>query len=100
MPAISWVESHPAGIAIRRDIEAYFTKHNGNMDNMPKASFWYSQYEHLLEEVANVKKNYKDNLRSFIKRKKDDLIKRKYILFLYLVTLVTVSPSSFRRLAR
>ena len=90
MPPKSWVASHPGGIAIKRDIEAYAVDQKGNLDNMPRPSFWYVKYDHLFDEIKKVKPNYRDNVRSFIKRLKDDIIISKSLFedLIYFVSIL------------
>ena len=62
---------------------------------MPNAAFWFKKYEYLLEDIAKVDTNYKDNLRSYIKRKKDDLIMSKHCKYwpANVQTVSTLGPS-------
>ena len=73
----SWIRDHPAGDLISKDIEAFFIQNGRSFDNMPAPDQFYNKYLHLFEDVAGKNRNWQANVRNFIYRKRDDLLKSK-----------------------
>ena len=73
----SWIGDHPAGDLISKDIEAFFIQNGRSFENMPTPAQFYNKYLHLFEDVAGENRNRQANVRNFIYRKRDDLLKSK-----------------------
>lgn len=68
-----WVTKHP----IAKELDKKLTSHwdsNGSFDHIKgKPQMIYGEFEHLLGDIPTVFPRYKDDIRAYIRRKKDQI---------------------------